>query len=171
VTDFGGLDLAVNSAGVKEHMGPLTTVDNDVWARIVGIDLTGVFYTLRAEIAAMAATGGGSIVNITSVQATQPLPVGGPYTASKFGAAGLTKTAAVQFAKEGVRVNAVAPGVTDTPMVASEAAAAATLAAHIPMGRMARPTEIADACCFLLSDEASYITGAELVVDGGFLLR
>ncbi|OLT18657.1 hypothetical protein BJF78_00685 [Pseudonocardia sp. CNS-139] len=171
VAEFGGLHLAVNSAGVKEHMRPFGELTDAQWAGVTGVNLDGVFHAMRAEIAAMLAADGGSVVNVASVQATQPLHQGAPYTAAKFGVIGLTKTAALQYAGRGVRVNAVSPGVTDTPMVASEPVASAAIAGRIPMGRMARPEEIAAACSFLLSDEASYVTGVELVVDGGFLLQ
>ena len=171
VAEFGHLDHAVNCAGVAPKLMPVGESAAADWQRVIGINLSGIYHCLRTEIPAMLSAGGGSIVNIVSVQATKPLVEGGSYTASKFGVIGLTKTAAVENAANGVRVNAVSPGVTDTPMVAAEPEVTAQVAAYIPMGRLGTPEEMASAVAFLLSDEASYITGAELVVDGGFLLR
>jgi NAD(P)-dependent dehydrogenase (short-subunit alcohol dehydrogenase family) len=119
----------------------------------------------------MAAGLGGSIVNIASVQATNPLSHRAAYTPSKFGVIGITKTAAKDYASHNIRVNAVSPGVTDTPMMRAGGATSELLASIVPIGRVAEPVEMARAVAFLLSDEASYVTGVELVVDGGFLLQ
>jgi NAD(P)-dependent dehydrogenase (short-subunit alcohol dehydrogenase family) len=171
VAEYGRLDQAVNCAGVAPQLVPMAETSLEDWQRVTSINLSGTFHSLRAELPAMVAGGGGAIVNIASVQATKPLVHGSPYTAAKFGVVGLTRNAAIDHAHQGIRVNAVSPGVTDTPMVATEPEVSAQIAAHIPMGRMARAEEMADAAAYLLSDEASYITGSELVVDGGLLLR
>ena len=171
IDELGGLHHAVNCAGVAPALVPLAQLSLDDWDRVIGINLEGVLHCLRVEIPAMLAEKGGSIVNIASVQATRPLLDGSPYTAAKFGVVALTKNAALENAAYGIRVNSVSPGVTDTPMVAAEPEVSAAIAAAVPIGRMARPDEIARVAAFLLSDEASYVTGADLVVDGGLLLR
>ena len=171
VRELGALDHAVNCAGVAPILVPLAEMSLEDWRRVISVNLEGVLHCLRAELPVMLARGGGSIVNVASVQATRPLAHGSPYTAAKFGVVGLTKNVALENAAHGIRVNSVSPGVTDTPMVAAEPAVSAAIAAAVPMGRIARPEEIAGAAAFLLSDEASYVTGADLVVDGGLLLR
>jgi NAD(P)-dependent dehydrogenase (short-subunit alcohol dehydrogenase family) len=171
VAEFGRLDQAVNCAGVAPRLVPLAETAIDEWQRVTSINLSGVFHALRAEIPVMLSGGGGAIVNIASIQATLPLVNGSPYSAAKCGVVGLTRNAAIENADKGVRVNAVSPGITDTPMVASEPEVSAQVVAYVPMGRIARPDEMASAVAFLLSDEAAYITGSELIVDGGLTLR
>ena len=172
VAELGALDLAVNAAGISGgefllHEEPVTD-----WNRVLGVNLTGVFNALRAEIGAMLASGrGGSIVNIASVQATNPLSRRTAYTASKFGLVGLTKVAAKDYAGHGIRINALSPGITDTPMMRAGGATSEAIAVAVPVKRVARPAEIAHGVAYLLSTEAGYVTGAELVVDGGLLLR
>jgi NAD(P)-dependent dehydrogenase (short-subunit alcohol dehydrogenase family) len=169
--EFGELTLAVNCAGVSGDEVLLHEERLDDWTRVLGVNLGGVYHALRAELAAMVAAGRGSIVNIASVQATNPLSQRAAYTASKFGVIGMTKVAAKDYAARNIRVNAVSPGVTDTPMMRAGGATSELLASYIPMGRVAEPDEIARGVAFLLSDEAAYVTGSELVIDGGFLLR
>ena len=172
VSEFGGLDLAVNSAGISGAECLLHEQSIDDWERVLRVNLFGTFHALRAEIGAMMAAGRpGSIVNVASVQATNPLSRRAAYTSSKFGLIGLTKTAAKDYAAFGIRVNALSPGITDTPMTRAGGATADAIAAFVPAGRMAEGVEMARAAAYLLSDEAAYVTGAELVVDGGLLLR
>jgi NAD(P)-dependent dehydrogenase (short-subunit alcohol dehydrogenase family) len=172
VAEFGALDLAVNAAGISGGEFPLHKEPPDDWNQVLGVNLFGVFHALRAEIGAMLASGrGGSIVNIASVQATNPLSWRTAYTASKFGLIGLTKVAAKDYAEHGIRINALSPGITDTPMMRAGGATADAIAAVVPVKRIAEPVEMARGAAYLLSDEAGYVTGAELVIDGGLLLR
>jgi NAD(P)-dependent dehydrogenase (short-subunit alcohol dehydrogenase family) len=172
VAEFGALDLAVNAAGISGGEFPLHEEPVDDWNQVLSVNLFGVFHSLRAEIGAMLASGrGGSIVNIASVQATNPLSRRTAYTASKFGLIGLTKVAAKDYAEHGIRINALSPGITDTPMMRAGGATADAIAAVVPVKRVAEPVEMARGAAYLLSDEAGYVTGAELVIDGGLLLR
>jgi NAD(P)-dependent dehydrogenase (short-subunit alcohol dehydrogenase family) len=172
VAEFGTLDLAVNAAGISGGEFLLHEEPVADWNRVLGVNLFGVFHALRAEIGAMLASGrGGSIVNIASVQATNPLSRRTAYTASKFGLIGLTKVAAKDYADRGIRINALSPGITDTPMMRAGGATSDAIAAAVPVQRVAQPTEIAAGVAYLLSAEAGYVTGAELVVDGALLLR
>ncbi|MCE0763498.1 SDR family oxidoreductase [Pseudonocardia kujensis] len=172
VAEFGGLDLAVNAAGIAGVESLLHEQSVEDWDRVLRVNLFGVFHSVRAEISAMIAGGrSGRIVNIASVQATNPLGRRAAYTSSKFGVIGLTKTVAKDYADRDIRVNAVSPGITDTPMLRAGGATADMIAGEVPMKRVAEPIEMAQAAAFLLSDEAAYITGQEVVVDGGFLLR
>ena len=172
VAEFGALDLAVNGAGISGDEVLLHEEPVADWNRVLGVNLTGVFHALRAEIGAMLASGrGGSIVNIASVQATNPLSRRVAYTVSKFGLIGLTKVAAKDYAGHGIRINALSPGITDTPMMRAGGATSEAIAVAVPVKRVARPAEIAHGVAYLLSTEAGYVTGAELVVDGGLLLR
>jgi NAD(P)-dependent dehydrogenase (short-subunit alcohol dehydrogenase family) len=171
VARFGQLDLAVNAAGISGIRAKVYDDPVDDWANVIGTNLSGVFYSLRAEVNAMRAHRiAGSIVNIASVHTSHPNAERNAYTASKHGVAGLTKTAALDCAHDGIRINAVSPGTTDTPMMRSGGQQSVDVLARVPLGRVAAPMEIARCVAFLLSDEASYVTGAELVVDGGQLL-
>jgi NAD(P)-dependent dehydrogenase (short-subunit alcohol dehydrogenase family) len=172
VSQFGSLELAVNAAGISGAEVLLHEEPSEDWNRVLGVNLFGVFHALRAEIGAMLAGGrGGSIVNIASVQATNPLSRRTAYTASKFGLIGLTKVAAKDYAEQGIRINALSPGITDTPMMRAGGAQSDAIAAFVPIKRVGEPMEIARGVAYLLSDEAAYVTGSELVVDGGLLLR
>jgi len=172
VAEFGALDLAVNAAGISGGEFLLHEAPVADWNRVLGVNLSGVFHALRAEIGAMLAAGrGGGIVNIASVQATNPLSRRTAYTASKFGLIGLTKVAAKDYAEHGIRINALSPGITDTPMMRAGGATSEAIAAAVPIKRVAQAAEMARGVAYLLSAEAGYVTGAELVVDGGLLLR
>jgi NAD(P)-dependent dehydrogenase (short-subunit alcohol dehydrogenase family) len=170
VAELGPLTLAVNCAGVT---GAQTLIHEDPpgdWQHVIDVNLSGVYASMRAEIAAMIEANGGSIVNIASVHTIHTLAHRTAYTASKHGVLGLSRNAALDYATKGIRVNVVSPGITDTPMMRSGGAQSAAILEKVPLHRLAEPVEIAQGAAFLLSDEASYITGSELVIDGGQLL-
>jgi len=168
VVRFGRLDHAFNNAGINA-----ITVDeyeDAAWARAMSVNLTGVMYCMRAAAAVMLRQGGGAIVNTASINGVVGNPGQPAYTAAKHGVVGLTRHAALKWAKDGIRVNAVCPGVIDTPMSAQAAAdpqIRAMIESMTPMGRMGRAEEIAEAVVWLCSDAASFITGHPLLVDGG----
>ncbi|MET7401025.1 SDR family NAD(P)-dependent oxidoreductase [Dactylosporangium sp. NPDC005572] len=171
VTTLGGLDLAVNNAGVAARHSLVHETAFEDWRATLAVNLDGVFLSMKYELAHMVAQQRGAIVNVASVNTITPLPRGGAYTASKHAVLGLTESAALDYAATGIRLNVVSPGVTDTPMVAAGGAAATMAKSLVPMGRMARPEEIAAAILFALSDDASYLQGSHIVVDGAFVLR
>jgi 3alpha(or 20beta)-hydroxysteroid dehydrogenase len=166
---FGGIDVLVNAAAIIRVM-PLVDTDLEAFRKVIDTNLIGTFLGMRAVLGAMRARGGGSIVNFSSPQGLEGRWGVPAYTASKFAVRGLTKTAAIELGPYGIRVNAVVPGPTRTAMTEragwSEADYDAAYGAY-PLGRMAAPDEIAAACVFLASDDASYCTGSDLVVDGG----
>ncbi len=174
VAQFGKLDVLVNNAGIGSNSLDLMTHTLDAWRNILSINLDGVFLGLRHAGPAMAAHG-GSIINLSSILGKVAIPNAAAYCASKGGVLMLTKAAAVEWAPLGIRVNSIHPGFIDTPMVANALHGAengnemrdALIAAH-PIARFGVPREIADAVVFLASDESSFMTGAELVVDGGY---
>ena len=169
-SELGPLTLAVNCAGVT---GAQTLIHEDPpgdWQHVIDVNLSGVYASMRTEIAAMIAGDGGSIVNIASVHTIHTLAQRTAYTASKHGVLGLSRNAALDYATKGIRVNVVSPGITDTPMMRSGGAQSAAILEKVPLRRLAEPIEIAQGAAFLLSDEAAYITGSELVIDGGQLL-
>jgi NAD(P)-dependent dehydrogenase (short-subunit alcohol dehydrogenase family) len=176
VTRFGGLDWAVNNAGISPAAKPFTDHTLEEWQRVIDVNLTGVFLCLQHELRQMVLQGrGGSIVNIASGAGLVAAPGQPQYTAAKHGVLGLTKQAAQEFARAGVRVNAVLPGQTETaPMLAyldAQPGLAERLAKTIPMGRMGTPAEVAQAVVWLCSDESSYVSGASLLVDGAQIAR
>jgi 3alpha(or 20beta)-hydroxysteroid dehydrogenase len=165
VADFGGLHILVNNAGI---FGGAAIVDHplDLWQRMIDINLTGVFLGIRAATTALVASGSGSIINISSVAGLRGAPGGSAYVASKFGVRGLTKAVAAELAPFGVRCNSVHPGIIDTPM----AEGLNTQGYDYPLGRMARSEEVTNLVLYLASDEASYSTGSEFIVDGGLTM-
>jgi NAD(P)-dependent dehydrogenase (short-subunit alcohol dehydrogenase family) len=177
-TRFGRLGILVNNAGVAGGNLDLLTHGLDDWRRILSINLDGVFLGLRHCGPVMAARGSGSVINLSSILGKVGLPGAAAYCASKGGVLMLTKAAALEWAPLNIRVNSVHPGFIDTPMVSGALHAAENgnemrdmlIAAH-PLGRFGVPREIADAVVFLASDESSFMTGAELVVDGGYTAR
>lgn len=176
LTHFGRLDCAFNNAGVE---GPLTKLadgaDQD-WDRLVAVNLTGVYLCMKHELRAMLKTGRGAIVNNASVAAHVGINGGAPYSASKHGVVGLTRAAALEYAKAHIRINAVCPGLISTPMFERTVAAGgpdlrAKLLALEPVGRAGAPDEVAAAVLWLCSQESSFVTGHALSVDGGYLAQ
>jgi len=176
VDRFGGLDCAVNNAGIAPDAKPFVDHSLAEWQRTIDIDLTGVFLCMQHELRRLIAQGrGGAIVNISSAAGVIPAPGQPQYTAAKHGVLGLTKQVAQEYASQGIRVNAVLPGQTETdPMRAYLDALpdqGERMLRRLPMGRMARPDEIAQTAVWLCSDAASYVNGVSLLVDGGLIAR
>lgn len=169
---FGRLDVFVNNAGIfPADDGGLLDTPPDTWRRVMEVNLQGVWLGCRAAVPAMRSSGGGSIVNVASFVALMGAATAQvAYTASKGGVLSLTREVAVEYARAGIRVNAVCPGPIETPLLAellADPARRARRLVHVPMGRFGRPEEVAAAVLFLASDEASFMTGTALVVDGG----
>lgn len=168
VSEFGRLDFAHNNAGINNPAAD--EWDEATFERSLSINLKGVMLCMREEAEEMLKTGGGAIVNTASINGIVGNGAQPAYTAGKHGVVGLTRSAALKWAKSGIRVNAVCPGVIDTPMAAAAAADPRTRAIieqMTPMGRIGRPEEIAAAVLWLCSDQASFVTGQPLVIDGG----
>jgi NAD(P)-dependent dehydrogenase (short-subunit alcohol dehydrogenase family) len=170
---WGGLDWAVNNAGITLHRKLRAhEIDEADWRRILDVNLTGVFLAMRAEVPALLERGGGAIVNISSVAGlVGSSAADAAYAASKHGIVGLTKTAALDYATAGIRVNAICPGPVNTPMVADAANMEDFFTRASPMERIAEPEEIAAAAVWLCSEAASFVTGAAIPVDGGYVAR
>lgn len=167
---FGRLDAAWNNAGVLPATKPLHEMTEDEWEHVVSVDLKGVFLSLKYEIAYMVANGGGSIINTASVAGVIGDPGMAPYVAAKHGVIGLTRAAAVDYGKLGIRVNAVAPGLVATPMTErwlDDPAMREVMFAGSQMGRAAQPEEIVGVVLFLASELATFATGGVFTIDGG----
>lgn len=171
VDKYGHLDCAFNNAGILGVPSPLAEMTLDNWQRLQDVNLRSVWLCMKHEITQMLKSGSGAIVNTSSVAGLKAIPTMSHYVAAKHGVAGLTKTAAVEYAKAGIRVNAICPGHIYTPMMNSFFRSVEDREAHeagcCPMGRHGRPEEIGELAIWLSSDKASYLTGQVIAVDGG----
>jgi len=169
---FGRLDFAFNNAGIEQEPTPFLEQDEETYDRVMDINVKGVWLSMKYEIPAMLKTGGGSIVNTASVFGVIGIPGNEIYIASKHAVIGLTKSAAVEFGKQGIRVNAILPGVVDTDMYQRFAGEKPEFRAQMnamhPIGRIGKPEEMADAAIWLSSSKSSFVTGHSLLGDGGF---
>lgn len=177
VEQYGRLDIAFNNAGIEGNPAPTAEYDVQTWNQVIQVNLTGVFLCMKYQLPEMQKNGSGSIINCSSIAGKIGFEASSAYVASKHGVIGLTKTAALEYAPEGIRVNAICPGVIDTAMVdraiekRTDVDMREMLTAMAPVGRMGTSDEIAEAVLYLASDNARFTTGTALVVDGGYLAR
>jgi NAD(P)-dependent dehydrogenase (short-subunit alcohol dehydrogenase family) len=171
---YGRLDYACNNAGVSGEQNPVADLSIEGWQRVIAINLSSVFYCMKYQIPAMLKSGGGSIVNMASILGQVAFAGAAGYVAAKHGVLGLTKTAAMEYSAQGVRINAVGPAFISTPMIqaieADQAMNDMLVSLH-PIGRLGRPEEVAELVIWLTSEKASFVTGAYYPVDGGYLTR
>lgn len=176
VAIFGRLDLAYNNAGVQNVLAETADSPRDDYDRVMSINLRGVWSCMKFELQQMRKQGSGAIVNCSSLGGLVGGPARGTYHAAKHGVLGLTKSAALEYAAQGIRINAICPGLFQTPMAdrmiaSGQREALDALLKAVPMGRYGRPEEIADVVLWLCSDASSYVTGQSISVDGGFIMR
>jgi NAD(P)-dependent dehydrogenase (short-subunit alcohol dehydrogenase family) len=168
---FGGLDLAFNNAGIEQPVTPIADLSEELWNRVINVNLKSVFLCMKYEIPLMLARGGGAIVNTSSGAGVLAIRGQSSYCASKFGVVAMSKVAALEYAPKQVRVNAICPGIIDTPMMdrfsGDTDEGRARVIAQEPIGRMGRPEEIAGAVLWLCSERGGFVTGHALVMDGG----
>jgi NAD(P)-dependent dehydrogenase (short-subunit alcohol dehydrogenase family) len=176
VATFGRLDAAYNNAGVQNVLAETADTTQEDYDRVMGINLRGVWSCMKFELQQMRKQGSGTIVNCSSLGGLVGGAERGIYHAAKHGVLGFTKSAALEYAARGIRINAICPGLIWTPMAdqmvaAGQGEALETMKKSVPMGRYGRPEEIADVVLWLSSDAASYVTGQSISVDGGFIMR
>ncbi|MCH2451378.1 MAG: SDR family oxidoreductase [Gracilimonas sp.] len=172
VDAFGKLDIAVNNAGIGGSLAQTAEYPVDDWDNVIKLNLSGVFYGTKYQIAEMMKNGGGSIVNIASILGQVGTANSPAYVAAKHGVVGLTKTAAIEYAQENIRVNAVGPGYIKTPLLdALDDETLEYLVSQHPIGRLGKPEEVAEIILWLASDKASFVTGNYYAVDGGYLAK
>jgi len=173
VKEFGALHVAVNNAGIGGPSAPTGEYPIDGWDRVISINLSGVFYGMRHEIPAMLDSGGGSVVNIASILGQVGFANAPAYVAAKHGVVGLTRSAAIEYAARGIRVNAVGPAFINTPLIEKDMTpeGRAALVSKHPVGRLGEPEEVAEIVVWLSSDKASFVTGSYYAVDGGYLAQ
>ena len=171
VEAFGRLDFAFNNAGIEQPVGPMAEIAEEVWERIIDVDLRGVFLCMKYQVPIMLRSGGGAIVNTSSGAGVKGIAGQAAYCAAKCGVIGLSKAAALDYAKQNIRVNVVCPGIIETPMMdrfsGGTPEGRERVIAQEPIGRMGRPEEIAAAVVWLCSDPAAFVVGHAMVVDGG----
>ena len=169
IQKFGRLDVAVNNAGISGDLAPTADYSLEGWDKVIAVNLSSVFYGMKYQIPAMQRSGGGSIVNIASILGSVGSANSAGYNAAKHGVVGLTKTAALEYSKDGVRVNAIGPGYIDTPLLeALDREVYDGLVGLHPIGRLGKAEEVAELALFLASDKASFVTGSYHLVDGGY---
>jgi NAD(P)-dependent dehydrogenase (short-subunit alcohol dehydrogenase family) len=173
VAKYGALHLGVNNAGIGGESAAVGDYTVEGWRKVMSINLDGVFYSMRYEIPAMLAAGGGAIVNISSILGLVGFPQAGAYTAAKHGVVGLTQVAAIEYGQAGIRVNSVNPGFISTPLLTSAGITEGTdmyafIAGKHAMNRLGAAEEIAEGIVWLLSDKASFVTGIPFPIDGGY---
>jgi NAD(P)-dependent dehydrogenase (short-subunit alcohol dehydrogenase family) len=172
VARHGRIDVLVNNAGIVHNYGPVHDTDAASWNRVLAVNLTGSFIGMQTVLPAMRRAGKGSIINFSSIWGNVGVPGAAAYNAAKGGVRNMTKNAAVTYAKENIRVNSVHPGLIRTPLVMAQSDDMnAGIIAQTPMGRMGTPEEVAQGCLFLASDDSSFVTGSELIIDGGYLAQ
>ena len=174
VAAFGRLDVACNNAGIGGEANVTGDYSVEGWRRVTDINLSGIFYCMKHEIAAMLEGGGGSIVNMASILGQVGFATAPAYVSAKHGVVGLTRTAAVEYGPRGLRINVVGPGFIRTPMISAlenDPESYRTLVSLHPLGRLGEPEEVAEVVGFLSSERASFVTGAYYAVDGGYLAR
>jgi NAD(P)-dependent dehydrogenase (short-subunit alcohol dehydrogenase family) len=173
VDKYGALHLGVNNAGIGGESATVADYTAEGWRKVMSINLDGVFYSMKYEIPAMLAAGGGAIVNVSSILGLVGFPQAAAYTSAKHGVVGLTQVAAIEYGQAGIRVNAINPGFISTPLLTSAGITEGTdmyafIAGKHAMNRLGAAEEIAEAIVWLLSDKASFVTGIPFPVDGGY---
>ena len=172
IDTYGGLHVAFNNAGVEDTQAMTPDQQEDTFNLVMNVNVKGVWYSMKCEIEHMLANGGGAIVNTSSIAGVIGFPGHAPYVASKHAVLGLTKTAALEYAKQGIRINAVCPGAIETRMLedftGGDSATLEYMQSLHPIGRLGKPHEIADVVVWLCSDEASFVLGQGITIDGGF---
>jgi NAD(P)-dependent dehydrogenase (short-subunit alcohol dehydrogenase family) len=173
VRELGGLHIAVNNAGIAGPIQPLGEYPIEGWEKVISVNLSGVFYCMRYQIPAMLASGGGSIVNISSILGKVASKGSAAYVSAKHGVVGLTEAAALEYADQKIRVNSIGPGYILTPMLTNnlDEATMKSVAGLHPMGRLGTAEEVAELALWLNSDKASFVTGSYYSIDGGYLIQ
>lgn len=173
IKEFGKLDIAVNNAGVGGPQSKIGETEIEAWNKVIDINLNGVFYGMRYQIPAMQRNKGGSIINMASILSQVGFATSAGYVSAKHGIVGLTKNGALEYAAEGIRVNAVGPGFIKTPLIDENLPEEQQeqLAHMHPIGRLGKPQEVAELCLWLASDKSSFVNGSYYAVDGGYLAQ
>ncbi len=172
VKTYGRLDIAVNNAGIGGEQNPIGNMSIEGWNKVIAVNLSSVFYGMKYEITAMLKTGGGSIVNISSILGSVGFGNAAAYTAAKHGLIGLTQTAALEYSAMNIRTNAVGPGFIETPLLSGlDAELKKGLVSLHPIGRLGKSEEVAELIYWLGSDKSSFVTGSYYPIDGGYLSR